>query len=813
MDSDSVKFLSSYIHVMSCPANHGECGNPYCRSMKLFVRHFDECNDSPCMFNCFYYKELARHYRFCLDWTCCLCQPVREAHSLNSLFCPVKCPCPMNVSVEEPPVKRLKTMQESPQSSYSPKACQELIFSNLTQLEVVKIGDKACEQSPKCAEMSSTEQQERISILPQLNVVETGDRSCDDVSMQESPDQLGEFKVGCLEGTKDELHSEMVETPEQLGEFKSGYVKCMKDESSPEMVEAMQDKGWNSVSSGEITDGKKLEVDHMIHSVSALEFLPADMVNRHIDSLRQGFGQSNAEIEKNNENVCQLCGMERLTHLPIPIYCAQCDALIKRHAQYYSTPVDDTVTGEDSTPPGINTSLRCCVPCYNDKRSAIVTVDGSSVPKSNLVKMKNDAKKDESWVQCEKCETWQHQICALFNGKRNGLLAQYTCPRCYIQQLDNGERTQLPPYEFLGAKDLLRTKLSDHLEQRLHRKLNDDRRQRAEALGKDFSEVPGVEDLVVRVVSSIDKVVEVKKTILDIIQEDSYPKQFPYKSKVIMVFQKIDGIEVVLFGMYVQEYGSNCPEPNRRHAYLAYLDSIKYFRPDTDIKSATGEALRTFVYHEILIGYLEYCKRRGFVSCHIWACPSGKRQDYIFYHHPNTQKMPNAKKLQKWYGTMLQKAAEEHIVVGTTNIYDRYFLSSDECEVKFSAACLPYFDGDYWPNALEDIIKDVQKEKDEKERIMAVPERALKYAAHQHSMGNTSKENQIMKKIEVDTVHWDTEDGDETIRNTSVDHRPDFLDFCQSNYHQFDTIRRAKHSSMMILYILHHPEAPDFTNR
>ena len=129
-----------------------------------------------------------------------------------------------------------------------------------------------------------------------------------------------------------------------------------------------------------------------------------------------------------------------------------------------------------------------------------------------------------------------------------------------------------------------------------------DREERAIAEGRSSpDEVPGAEDLVVRVVMSSKKTLPVNKGLLGILRQESkeYPAEFRYTAKMVLLFQKIEGIDVCIFAMYVQEYGSDCDAPNRRYACISYIDSVKYFTPD--ISASTGESLRTVAYHEILV--------------------------------------------------------------------------------------------------------------------------------------------------------------------------------------------------------------------
>ena len=128
--------------------------------------------------------------------------------------------------------------------------------------------------------------------------------------------------------------------------------------------------------------------------------------------------------------------------------------------------------------------------------------------------------------------------------------------------------------------------------------------------------------------------------------------------------------------------------------------------------------------NDILPGYLDYMKKLGYTMAHIWACPPSEGDDYIFHSHPPDQKIPKPKRLQEWYKKMLDKGIIERIVLDYKDIYKQALEDNIQ-----SPAELPYFEGDFWPNVMEENIRELEqeeaarkKEAEEAERLAAAAE-------------------------------------------------------------------------------------------
>ena len=74
------------------------------------------------------------------------------------------------------------------------------------------------------------------------------------------------------------------------------------------------------------------------------------------------------------------------------------------------------------------------------------------------------------------------------------------------------------------------------------------------------------------------------------------------------------------------------------------------------------------------------------------------------YFRFQDQKIPKPKRLQDWYKKMLDKGIIERIVLDYKDIYKQALEDNLQ-----SPAELPYFEGDFWPNVLEENIREVEQ--------------------------------------------------------------------------------------------------------
>jgi hypothetical protein len=187
------------------------------------------------------------------------------------------------------------------------------------------------------------------------------------------------------------------------------------------------------------------------------------------------------------------------------------------------------------------------------------------------------------------------------------------------------------------------------------------------------------------------------------------PTKVNYRSKTIALFQKVDGLDICIFCMYVQEYGGDdeCEPktagiavPQKKRVYIAYLDSVEHFRP---------RPCRTVVYHEMLVSYLATARKRGFETAHIWACPPSRGNSFVFWNHPASQRTPTQERLVAWYHGALSRAVDCGIVTDVKSLYETDFErcvdgsgskqkpQEDTAFVDLGRMlCPPLLDGDFW---------------------------------------------------------------------------------------------------------------------
>jgi E1A/CREB-binding protein len=366
------------------------------------------------------------------------------------------------------------------------------------------------------------------------------------------------------------------------------------------------------------------------------------------------------------------CG-QQFTFAPQVLFCYgnQMCCTIARDGVYY------LYQNTDQSRPNVNCDkYTYCQKCFDGIKHDTVPIGDDpaqaliEVKKSLFTQMKNDHEEPEAYVTCEDCGRKWHQICALYMEQ---IFSKFQCDTCVKEKKTNTTNKK----GYASAK-LARTQLGDFLENRVndflkqhaaqqhhhhhhhhhnhhnhhHNNINDSGSGSGNG-GNGGSIIDKMDKnnqagrVTIRILSCVDKTCEAK-THMKSRFEGECNETYPFKTKAIFAFEEIDGTDVVFFGMHVQEYGSECAAPNTRRVYISYLDSVFFFRP---------KELRTAVYHEILIGYLDYVKRMGFQWAHIWACPPSEGDDYIFHCHPAEQKVPKPKRLQDWYKKMLDKGS------------------------------------------------------------------------------------------------------------------------------------------------------------
>jgi hypothetical protein len=428
---------------------------------------------------------------------------------------------------------------------------------------------------------------------------------------------------------------------------------------------------------------------------------------------------------------CKICNEGCLSLEPTLVICAgaQCaGSKIRRGIVYYCS-----TDGAKAWCQKCYTTLPAILPTDNNEANDIVQY------KRDLLKRRNDEDIVERWFTCCKCGDGVHESCAFVDEFTIDESA-FECPLCLKSvlpasmtkdaELKETEKDAhidgvdvysyisghaLPAknkHTFEGSSLDCRTLPSCSIAKFVESKI----KERMIALKCPAN---AEKTLTVRVISNCEKVFQIPSvvqrhfrktnshavnsvTMKGVTEYDEIASEVAYKSKAIALFQRIDGMDVCIFCMYVQEYGGTeenyeSLNDNDKRIYIAYIDSVEHFRP---------RELRTNIYHEILVAYLATARARGYRHAHIWSCPPSRGNSFIFWGHPASQRTPTKERLLSWYHTAISYGLNRGVITDVKSLYEYSFKEYEQkrngsndvegWKDQSVMVCPPLLEGDFW---------------------------------------------------------------------------------------------------------------------
>ena len=485
-------------HAAKCPHEDGRCPvTPHCAGMKRLWKHIAECKNQKCQVpHCVSSRYVLSHYHRCKDVRCPVCGPVREAihrshekqkqmsqlkigHEQaleqNRIAAPAPTPSAPVISAPiEPPTKKQRvnpnpnTIQPVPVPP--PIGKMRLVAPpSHTHPGYVIGGQPGQPPPPRPALLPG-----QIRPKPQEDLTLINSFSIDQIERHIKSLNRGlqlpaaKLKVRCgdvLKILQQHPHSWVFNSPVDPVELGlPDYFEVIKRPMDLGTIKKRLENGcYHSL--------EEFQVDTNLTFENAMLYNPeGSVVYNMAKEMKDKFAvdwdkfiiilKGEEDEKRTKGDACALCGSEKLLFEPPVFYCngLKCSSQrIRRNSYYYV---------------GGNNKYHWCHQCYGDlKDNQELQMPDATFRKQDLTKKKNDEVREESWVHCDRCNRWIHQICGLFNTRKNqDQRSEYVCPRCTMDERKTKgqiEGTSTSPM----AEDLQRTKLSEHLENHIRGKV------------------------------------------------------------------------------------------------------------------------------------------------------------------------------------------------------------------------------------------------------------------------------------------------------------------------------------------------------